>query len=305
METSRWSWLDDAIQTRSPTFLDDIQHGPLGNSWLFLCEESVLNSPGEFYTDELACRMVIVCRNKQNELKGYFNVCRHLGAPVERNRWGKLRNFTCPYHGWGYSLDGDLLAVPIAEGYENTPFKRESFSMLPVSAISVGGLVFGSIYPPDKDEFFGKSGEVIGEMFSGSSQWSIIYETKQLVEKGFLHWLGDARKVYLNGTIFPYLTDNASNIEHSEWRSGAGHVGVKIKRDGQWRQTLFIYPNLILAEVDEGVVAVRADPLDSQRSILRVQGYGKRNRPETHGATKARLQALWAPLSPHFYTLNA
>jgi len=53
-DSSKWSWLDDVMQTRSLRFVEEIGQGALGSSWVFLCEGSGLCEPGEFFTDEIA-----------------------------------------------------------------------------------------------------------------------------------------------------------------------------------------------------------------------------------------------------------
>ena len=45
-------------------------------------------------------------------MRGFFNACRHRGAPVVRGECGRTRLLTCQFHSWSYSLAGELVRVP-------------------------------------------------------------------------------------------------------------------------------------------------------------------------------------------------
>ena len=49
---------------------------------------------------------------KKGELRGFLNVCRHRGSQLVLED-GRYSVISCPYHRWGYALDGRLLATPI------------------------------------------------------------------------------------------------------------------------------------------------------------------------------------------------
>ncbi|KAH8068906.1 oxidoreductase [Aureococcus anophagefferens] len=44
--------------------------------------------------------------------RAYYNVCRHRGAKLVREPASKKNVVTCPYHKWGYALDGRLVGTP-------------------------------------------------------------------------------------------------------------------------------------------------------------------------------------------------
>ena len=45
-------------------------------------------------------------------MRALFNVCRHRGALVCREREGNARQFHCMYHGWTYNTDGSVKGIP-------------------------------------------------------------------------------------------------------------------------------------------------------------------------------------------------
>jgi phenylpropionate dioxygenase-like ring-hydroxylating dioxygenase large terminal subunit len=60
---------------------------------------------------------VIIVKTKDGSIKAYHNVCRHRGNKLVWNDYpheetsGTCRQFTCKYHAWRYSLDGDLTFI--------------------------------------------------------------------------------------------------------------------------------------------------------------------------------------------------
>lgn len=77
-------------------------------SWQYACHVSELEAPGAYVTVEILGQNVFVIRDKQGELKAFYNVCPHRGHKLVEGT-GKKKIIVCPYHQWSYSLDGNLL----------------------------------------------------------------------------------------------------------------------------------------------------------------------------------------------------
>jgi len=84
-------------------------------SWLVVAHESHIPNPGDFLASYMAEDPVIVVRQKDGGVKVHLNQCRHRGMKLCRTDAGRARGFICSYHGWAYSLDGDLVNVPLEE----------------------------------------------------------------------------------------------------------------------------------------------------------------------------------------------
>jgi choline monooxygenase len=81
-------------------------------SWQLVGRVDQVCEPGRFLTYELAGEPLLVVRGDDGILRGFFNVCRHHAAAIKTEPEGETRNLRCPYHGWTYSLAGELCGTP-------------------------------------------------------------------------------------------------------------------------------------------------------------------------------------------------
>jgi len=124
-------------------------------SWLTVGYVTEIPNPGDILVTQIADQSIIVVRDRGGELRGFYNTCRHRGSRlISENTNCKV--IRCPYHGWGYSLEGKLLGTPYFQGldvpagaaaqYQMTPgvaadFCHEQYPLLPVHVATWGGLV--------------------------------------------------------------------------------------------------------------------------------------------------------------------
>jgi phenylpropionate dioxygenase-like ring-hydroxylating dioxygenase large terminal subunit len=80
--------------------------------WLFVGHESQVPKPDDFYVSRMGEDSVILTRDRQGKLHVLLNSCRHRGMKLCRYDEGNTRLFSCPYHAWGYSTDGNLVSTP-------------------------------------------------------------------------------------------------------------------------------------------------------------------------------------------------
>ncbi len=107
-----------------------------------------LAEPGRVAVVDVVGESVLVTRDQRGDLHAAYNVCRHRGAqlfPAEPGAEtstcavGALR---CPYHSWTYSLAGELLRAPHAEGLDPA-----GFALHPVGVEDWAGFVFVHLSP--------------------------------------------------------------------------------------------------------------------------------------------------------------
>ena len=126
-------------------------------SWQIAGRAEQVRNPGQYITRELAEEPVVVVRGSDGVLRGFFNVCRHHAAAVMTEPAGETTLLRCPYHGWTYSLEGELKGTPDFAGVCN--FDRGSMGLVPVEVavwqkwvlvkIEPGGPLLPQIAPVD------------------------------------------------------------------------------------------------------------------------------------------------------------
>lgn len=95
--------------------------------------------PETFFTAEVVGEPIIVVRDKQGTLRAFSNVCRHRAGPIAQGS-GCNRVLRCGYHGWTYTLDGQLIGTPDVDGVEF--FDRSTMGMVPLRADAWGQFIF-------------------------------------------------------------------------------------------------------------------------------------------------------------------
>jgi len=100
------------------------------HSWHFAGRVDQVSEPGQYVTSDIAGEPIVVVRGTDGVLRGFFNACRHHAAAVMTEPEGKANQLRCPYHGWTYTLAGELKGTPDFSGVCN--FDRAANGLLPV-----------------------------------------------------------------------------------------------------------------------------------------------------------------------------
>jgi choline monooxygenase len=108
-------------------------------NWFYAGHQSQLTEPGCYLTVQVCDQNILVVRDRQGDLKAYYNVCQHRGHELLFGS-GKVRTITCPYHAWSYGYDGELKAARNTE--KLVDFDKCRFSLKPVQVEVFCGLVF-------------------------------------------------------------------------------------------------------------------------------------------------------------------
>ena len=112
-------------------------------TWVWVGHESEVPDAGSFKSSMVGTQPVIVVRDRKGNINVLLNRCRHRAATVCEHRSGKTNSFVCPYHGWGYGLDGALRGVPHPESYGDT-LEKEQLGMVRLRSESYAGMIFAT-----------------------------------------------------------------------------------------------------------------------------------------------------------------
>ncbi|RIK72153.1 MAG: (2Fe-2S)-binding protein, partial [Planctomycetota bacterium] len=97
-------------------------------SWVAVGYECQVPNAGDCITVEVADQPLFVLRDRSGGLRAFYNVCRHRGSRLLKQH-GNCKVIRCPYHGWGYSLEGQLLGTPYFKGLDVPAGMAEKFAI--------------------------------------------------------------------------------------------------------------------------------------------------------------------------------
>ncbi|MEL6890627.1 MAG: aromatic ring-hydroxylating dioxygenase subunit alpha [Actinomycetota bacterium] len=84
-----------------------------GRTWQWACREEHVPEPGDYYVYDIGDRSAIVVRGPDGSIRAFHNACLHRGTqlkqPASDGYSPKLR---CPFHGWTWDLEGELVDQP-------------------------------------------------------------------------------------------------------------------------------------------------------------------------------------------------
>jgi len=131
------------------------------NGWVYVGHESEIPNPGDYLRRTIGLEQILLLRNKQGEVRVLSNRCAHRGNMICNQEKGSAKSLRCQYHGWIYSLDGDLLDVPSPGG-----FKKDKALMglrHPAAMESYRGFVFAALNTPPitLDQHLGRGKELL------------------------------------------------------------------------------------------------------------------------------------------------
>lgn len=100
-----------------------------------------LPRPGSYFLQQVGQENVIVIRGRDDQVRAFYNVCRHRGSRICLEPHGQLANsLQCPYHAWTYGLDGRLIGAPHMN--EDPTFNKNNYPLHQVAAKVWDGFVF-------------------------------------------------------------------------------------------------------------------------------------------------------------------
>ena len=135
--------------------------------WCYVALECEIPNAGDFKATMIGERPVIVVRERSSSGSAsgssqggtgshdagavyvLENRCAHKGAKFCQKEFGNTKVFVCPYHQWGYRLNGDLAGVPMkngvgGQGGMDADFALEAHGLNKLKVHVENGIVFAS-----------------------------------------------------------------------------------------------------------------------------------------------------------------
>ena len=124
-----------------PAFLELEEAALWKRSWLYACHTDELPEAGSFILFRKTGSPILIVRGKDDEIRAFYNTCRHRGGPLVKDSCGKTRGgFVCGYHGWTYDLEGKLINLRDRRDFVGLDF--DEHGLVSVRCERLGNWVF-------------------------------------------------------------------------------------------------------------------------------------------------------------------
>jgi choline monooxygenase len=130
------------------------QRAVFARSWQLVAHAGQLAEAGDHVVGKVGEVPVILVRGQDGVLRGFPNVCRHRAGPLALCNGKGARALHCKYHGWTYTLEGQLRSAP--EMQDAAAFDLQEIRLPPLRVHEWQGLVFVALDEavPDFDEVY-------------------------------------------------------------------------------------------------------------------------------------------------------
>jgi len=110
------SELSDRVAIReklTPAYFEQERLKIFRRSWLAVGHASDVPEPGSYVVRNLPTlkTSLLLVRGRDGRVRSFHNVCTHRGNKLVREGSGCRGQFSCGFHGWTFSPEGELLVV--------------------------------------------------------------------------------------------------------------------------------------------------------------------------------------------------
>jgi len=206
-----------------------------GRGWFFLGHDSEIPNPGDAITRPCGVDPAILLRDDDGVVRAFLNSCRHRGMRLCRTDRENVRFLRCPYHGWSYRTNGELLAASSENHYGEGELDKSELGLIPVARLeSYRGLYFATwdknATPLDAwlgdmrwymDIIFGRTGEIefvgVPQVWDVDCSWK--FATDNFTDNFHVFW---AHQSLVQLGLLPNFPDFASHGHMVT--AGNGHI---------------------------------------------------------------------------------
>lgn len=167
-----WTYLNDELAELEKDTL-------FRRHWQLACHVSNLPERGSYITFDIVGERAIVMRGDDGEIRAFHNLCRHRGSRVLDKKRGVCKKvMICPFHGWGYNLDGTLRSPTAPESLPK--LDKHEHGLKPIELDIWMGFVFLRFLPGNQPK--------ISELLSRHEKEVAPYGTQDMVPVHGGYW---------------------------------------------------------------------------------------------------------------------
>ncbi|KAH0429884.1 rieske 2fe-2s family protein [Colletotrichum camelliae] len=144
---------------RSPELHQLERRAIISKKWILVTHSLRFKQAGDYVSFNYAEFPFFLIQDREGNVNGFHNVCRHRAYPVIENRTGKASILSCKYHGWSYGFKGNLAKAPRFDTVRG--FDKNQHGLLPIHVrVDPAGFIWVNLQAgePDvkwEDEFGG------------------------------------------------------------------------------------------------------------------------------------------------------
>ena len=274
------SGLNPAAYT-DPEFFGIEQRRVFEQAWVCIGIATDVAEPGRLITRKVGTRSIIVTRDTDGKLQGFLNSCRHRGTELADGDCEIANTIRCPYHRWGYALDGSLISTPLFDEVPRAEFDKAQHGLIPVRVDTWGVLLFACL-DPDTPALLDWLGDLPDRMAGYNldrwvkrdegnlpiaANWKLITENYQ--EYYHLSWVhpelakvsrvADHYRYQGAGMYCGQTTTPVSGDDREDWLALPPADGLD-DSDLVSARHVAIFPNVMLSVLPNHVWVMRLDP---------------------------------------------
>ncbi len=123
-------------------------------SWFCIGRADQWQNPGDYQALNIGKIPVVIIRDKQGELRAMSNTCLHRSSEIMSGK-GNCKAMVCPFHGWSYDANGQVISAPRMETAVN--FSEKDFKLKQFTVGIQDGFVFLNLQddPPTLQDWLG------------------------------------------------------------------------------------------------------------------------------------------------------
>ena len=185
--------------------------------WVCVGHQSRIPTQGDYFLFKLFGESLIILRDKGNQVRAFYNVCRHRGTRICETAEGQFNSsIQCSYHAWTYGLDGKLIGAPFMKEVER--FRWEDFPLRAAPVELWEGFIFVYLGLPGQSAGTGSEpepfAETYGLLIGRLSQWNMgsLVSHKRIsydVKSNWKYIIQNFNECYHCPTIHPLLNQFA------------------------------------------------------------------------------------------------
>jgi phenylpropionate dioxygenase-like ring-hydroxylating dioxygenase large terminal subunit len=215
-------------------------------TWVYVGHTSEIPNNNDYVTKSIGPTPILMVRDRKGEVRLLLNKCPHRGNQLCAYRGGNRATFTCPYHAWTFSNDGQLMGFAFPDGYEGSD--KRDFSLGSVPRIGIyRGFVFGSFAadgPSLKDHLDGASAS-IDQLLDNSPEGELEITAGFLQHRTKANWkflleneTDGYHPGFVHGSIFQVADSGIGNLYNPQSKAltrdfGNGHTEFDLRPE--WR----------------------------------------------------------------------